>query len=338
MKQHLKTKNPTVLTNKVVAIMVVAMLSITSYVSFPQANATTCSASSGPKGVTISGSNVWIGLSATSKLGTTPTSSCSITSYTAQLDPTFLAFAGNGKLAFTQKGSTNTNSCISAFNTATHVVERSTCLSGKGADDVSNDPTNSNIVWNSWYYYGQIANWDTTTGNMNLFVVPKPGTTTPSPEGIRVDSGGTVWVADEANARIDKYVPGTNTWTQYAISQGNPWFISIDPSNTYLYASVNPTGTPYIIKMTKSTGSYTAYQAPSGTSIGYQLMVKSDNSKAVMDFESSGQVAAFNIGTSSWGTPVNLGSTSNPIGLWLDSSGNYWIGLWGTDQLTTGPI
>src|SRR5207244_8636057 len=142
----------------------------------------------GPKGVTISGTSLWVGLSVTGKLGTSSTSSCSVTSYTAQLDPTFLAFAGNGKLAFTQKGTGGSSpSCISAWNTSTHVVEVSTCITGKGADDVSKDPTNSNIVWNSWYYYGQIAKWDTTTGNMNLFVVPKPGSTTPSPEGIRAN-------------------------------------------------------------------------------------------------------------------------------------------------------
>lgn len=306
---------------------------------------TSCSTGSGssPIGVAVdSYSDVWFGLDSYNKLAELTSSSCSPSYKTITNGAHFLDVAGNGYIAYTMKGSGgSTNSCISAYNPGTGTVVNHVCATGKGFDDIAADPTNSHIVWVSAYYTGQIAKFDVTTGSVTYYSVPIPGGcsfTYTSPEGIRVDSYGNVWVADESCYRIAEYNSG-GYWGTYSPGSEQPWFVSVDNTNNNLWM----TSRSYddVMYMDMSSGSTTSVGIPSsyGGSSPTGIDVDPADSRADVTFQGGGYVDEYSYSSvNSWlcGTGDSWGSTSNPFGIRAVAPNYYWTALQGSDKIAEG--
>ncbi|HYL67009.1 MAG TPA: hypothetical protein VEU72_07640 [Nitrosopumilaceae archaeon] len=310
-------------------------------------NTATCSTGVGssPKGdrMDSTSSNVWIGLSGTHQLGhssTSSTSSCSVSTNTAQNDPTNVAFAGNGYLAFTQKGTGGSSqSCISSYNTATSTIVKTSCISGAGADDVDKDPTNSNMVWSSWYYNGYVGKFDTSLGNLSTFLPPSCGVTS-NLEGLRVDSSGNVWAADEACNKLWKYVPSSNTWTSYTISGFLPWYLSIDNSASHIWITSQSNTLKALADFNISTGTAATISYPGSAQGATEVAQDPANRITFVAFQ-NGYVNEYYNSLGSWQCTGSGDSYSNgtPFGISYSQSGGvdyYWATLYGNSQLVVG--
>lgn len=306
-----------------------------------------CTASSQPQGVLVVGSAVWIALSTTSKIGESSTGTCSVTNYAAQNDPRFLAVAGNGKLAFTQKGLGGPGtSCISAFDQTTHVVGPSFCQDGE-FDDVTSQPSPpSNSVYASLYLRGLIYKFDTGTGVTSAYSMPNPAgcaTRTGNPEGIRQDESGYVWVADEAKScpRLWRFNSGFHTWMEITLpTSARPWFLSVDTTAGKLWITSNdsPQGVGSFYNMVLTSFSFAQIGLPTGQTMPYYLEVDHDDSRVYTTF-SSGYVNEYFFGSNpTWlcGSGDNYGSSSQPWGIYYVAPNYYWAALLGNDQLAKG--
>jgi streptogramin lyase len=290
---------------------------------------------SGPKGVVVSGSNVWIGLSSNGHLGYSTTSTCSVTSYTAQNDPTYVAFFGNGYLAFTQK--TASNSCISTWDTSTNSIYASYCSgSGAGLDVVTADPGSSTSVWTTEYYNGNIMQYSYNAQGGSIYGInPSPaGCSGSNPEGIRVDTSGNVWVADERCNVLWKFVPSTLTWTytQLVVTAGavvTPWMIAYDSTNALLWITssnyCNGCGTTpgAVIQYQITYGSYSNVGMPSGASQPLGIAVDSPNQRVVVAFQGGTVGTYWTSSTPQWLCNTNIGG-GNPWDVSIQSPYQYW--------------
>lgn len=319
------------------------------------AKITSCSTATGPKGVTMdsSSSNIWIGESTAGKISSasvpsSPTS-CSTTPYTAQHDPTRVAFSGGGgSIAFTQKGTGgSTASCITTFNTATHALSNSQCYdtshgqtTGGGFDDVAQDPTSSTLVWASLYYVGKIAKYDTSSGTISYINVPKAAgcVTTPEPEGLRVDSNGNVWVADEACSSIEEYQPGAGGfWSSY-LPGYTPSFLDLDNTNSYVWATAPPYN--LIMKINMNSGTTTTAADPSTETTPLVIAADPANHRVDVTFQNggSGSVDLYSTSASGWlcGSGGDVYTGSYPFGIATESPDYYWATDYNNAKLLVG--
>lgn len=332
------------------AILIFTMLLSSNYVGLAAATKiTSCSTASGPKGVTMdsTSSNIWIGEATAGKLGTSAVSSsptsCSVTSYTGQHDPTRVAFSGGGgSFAFTQKGTGgSTTSCITTFNTATDGLSNSQCSNGAGFDDVAQDPTSTTVVWTSLYYVGKIASYDTSSGTITYVNVPKAGScsVTPEPEGLRVDSSGNVWVADEACNAIDEYQPSSGGFWSTYLPGYTPAFLDLDNTNNYVWATAPPYN--LILKMTTS-GTTTTVSDTSSETTPLVIAVDPANNRVDVTFQNagSGSIDEYNTGSNpGWLCGSGAGdvyTSSYPYGITTESSNYYWATDYNNAKLLVG--
>ncbi|MDE1766455.1 MAG: hypothetical protein KGI27_09340 [Thaumarchaeota archaeon] len=339
--QNNKTKTLSFLT--ILTIMTLLVFPLENPIDVNATNTATCSASSSPKGdrMDSSSSNVWIGLSGSGQLGhssTSSTTSCSVSANTAQNDPTNIAFAGNGYLVFTQKTS---GSCISSYNTSTGTIVFSNCTPGAGADDVDTDPSNSNDVWSSWYYNGYIGHFVTNTGSLLTYTPPSCGVTSEL-EGLRTDSSGNVWVADEACHVLWKYVPSSNTWTSYTIATGfTPWWIAADSSNGQIWITSTNNNVNALGDFNISTGTSTTVGYPGSAQAGDEVSVDPANRITFVAFQ-NGYVNDYSSSLGSWGCASSGDSypNSTPFGIsYTQTTGGpdyYWATLYANSQLVVG--
>lgn len=325
---------------RAISLLAITLLSLGLSVNVASAHATniaSCStgSTSNPKGVIVSGSSIWIGLSTSSQLGYSSTSNCSVTAYTAQNDPTYLAFFGNGYLAFTQKGSTNTNSCISTFSTSTDSITASYCSSGAGLDDVSTNPTSSTTVWASEYYIGNLADYS-YTGGANIYGIQSPCGVLIEPEGVAVDNSGNVWFADEQCNLLWKFNPSTITWTSFQVNGGStPWFVALDNTNGQVWiTSLNDNG---VYQFYMSNSSTRSIPVPCTQCSPYGIAVDPPDSRVYVSFQGGVINEYFYTSSRTWlcgGQGDYYGGT--PFGISYEPPNYYWATLNAGDELVEG--
>ena len=325
----------------------------------------TCATGSGPKGILVSGSNVWIAESSAGNVGLSSTSTCFTRSYVGKNDPTYIGAFGNGYLAFTQK--TASNSCISTWNPSTKAVTASYCAGSKvGFDDVSTDPTSSSYVWATEYYgtsgtNGALVKYS-YTGSATINAIPysSHGCTGSNPEGVRVDSSGNVWVADETTScggpgPLWKFVPSTGTWTSYFLDWSGtsvmPWFLAYDGTNGLLWltsrnyqdCSGSNCVTGAVFSYTISSGAVQnihqpSYYQPSGYAYPLGIAVDPSNDRVYVAFQ-GGSFAEYYTGSS----PVWLcnrltggGSTDQDWDVSFQSPNFFWGTMYGSNAIAYG--
>lgn len=256
----------------------------------------------------------------------------------------------NGNIAYTMKGSntgSTPNTCITGWKPATAQRLGALCLTNKGLDDVDVDPINANYVWASMYYAGQIIHYNEVAGTYDHIIsLPTtycPTGSSPHPEGVRVDSNGNVWVADEGCGAIDEYTT-FGFWSSYQVINNNlPWFVSIDDPNQNLwlvsqFGGANHGG--FMQSMDMGSGSFTTVPLPPGGAAINPLGIDVDstNSRVAVSF-SSNFVNIYNYGTQSWKCGTNgdayaLGT--DPFGIRAVGTSSYYVALYGTSQLGSG--
>lgn len=327
----------------VTSILTVLLVSINSPIIAEAVKDANCLTGSKPMGVTMdnSASNIWLGVSGNSKIGTSSTSSpnCSVSSYPGQNDPTHVAFSGGGgAIAFTQKGSGgSTTSCITVFNPVTHALSNSQCSNGAGFDDVSKDPTSSTLVWASLFYAGKIAKYDTSSGSITYYTVPAVSGCSSSTqvEGLRVDSFGNVWVANESCHYLDEYQPSLGFWSTYNLAE-NPYFLDIDNTNSLVWTTSVPYNTLQHTNM--NTGVPTDVSVPSGETGPFGIAVDPANTRVDVTFQ-SGSVDEYDTYPTLQTWICNGGdsyTSSYPFGITTQSSNYYWATDFNNGKLLVG--
>ncbi len=321
-------------------------------------NLISCAASSAPKGILVTGTNVWMGLSGSGKIGLSSTTTCMTTAYSGKNDPTYIGAFGNGNFAFTQK--TASNSCISTWNPSAKSVTASYCAgSGVGFDDVATDPTNSGKVWTTEYYNAALVEY-TSAGSATVHSIPysSAGCTSSNPEGVRVDNSGNVWVADENSGcgLLWKYTPSTSTWSHTGLylsgTQVYPWFLAYDGTNGVLWISSSNFADSCNLsnciigaafKYTISSGSLTDIHQPSYYTIPSSpsplgIAVDPNNNRVYVAFQ-GGSIGVYWTGSSPlWLCNILTpgGSSGNPWDVNFNGPNFYWATLYGNNQVVYG--
>jgi streptogramin lyase len=195
------------------------------------------------------------------------------------------------------------------------------------------------------YLTGRIVSFDTGSGAQSTYLVPQPSGCSGSrnPEGIREDSSGFIWVADEATAcpRLWKFSTGFFTWTEYTVLTGyRPWFVSIDDTAGKIWITSNdtPNNQGSFLSFVISSGVFTQVGLPTGQTKPYYLAVDHADNRVYVTF-STGYVNEYFFGSGPiWLCPSgdNYGSSSQPWGVSYVAPNSYWAGLLANNQLVTG--
>jgi len=328
----------------IVAITGIIFSGLSAFSVLPQVDAVKfqqCGAGTGsaPHGIEVDGSNVYMGLPGNHWVGISPSSNCFVSGYPVPNDPTNVALLGNGLLGFSSKGTGGSSpSCISGFNTSTHTVATSNCQTGWGFDVVAKDPTNSNYAWVSAYYVSNFGFLDTTTGNLTYWHLPTIsqdcGTSNPSPEGLKVDNSGNVWIADEG-CHILWELPASNHsifnyWDNLGGVAYTPWYLSIDNTNNKIWISATPNN--QVINFNISTNAVTTIPRQTGDTSPQGIAADPANNRVDVAFRDSSTVNEWSPSAGEWicGNPSGDSYPgSSPLGISNQSPNYYWA---------TGPL
>ncbi|WP_284645292.1 immunoglobulin domain-containing protein [Paenibacillus silviterrae] len=167
-----------------------------------------------------------------------------------------------------------------------------------------------------------------------------------SPNGVAVDSGGNVYVADEFH-RIQKLTVVSNTWIQWGVI-GPTFGFSTGEFNFPRGVAVDSGGNVYVAdtsnhriqKLTLSTNTWSEWKkVGGGTGLGlgefsspYGVAVDSSGNVYVAD-SGNNRIQKLDISTNTWsewkrssgGAGSGLGEFNYPSGVAVDSSGNVYV-------------
>jgi DNA-binding beta-propeller fold protein YncE len=152
-----------------------------------------------------------------------------------------------------------------------------------------------------------------------------------SPLGVALDGGGNLYIADSANNRVLKEIPGPGGYTQSVIADGllAPTGLAVDSSGNVYIAD---TGNNRVVVETLVSGSYTqsvvasGLNGPQGVAVdasGNLYLSDTQNNRVLKEVVSSGNYTQSSIGT----------GFSRPEGIAVDHSGNVYVVDNGTGHL-----
>ncbi len=198
-------------------------------------------------------------------------------------------------------------------------------------------PRNDAKVWTTEYYKGILVKFDVSSG-VSTFSVPKKCslTGTVEPEGVRVDTSGNVWVAEELCSVLLKFNPPSNTWTSYNLlgSSIRPLFIAYDSVNSKLWITSQDQNK--LITFVISSGSSSSVGLPPNVSNPVAVAVDpaSGDLRTYVAFQSPGDVGIYWFGSSPLWLCVD--ATGAAYGVSFNAPNIYWVSLNVVSKLVKG--
>jgi virginiamycin B lyase len=94
-------------------------------------------------------------------------------------------------------------------------------------------------VWFTELQYGRLGVIDPKTGSVSELDVPQPFSSVPNVYDVVVDASGAVWAASMGQNSIVRYVPGTGTFTLFALPDAStlPYGLALDPNGRVWFSA-----------------------------------------------------------------------------------------------------
>jgi len=201
---------------------------------------------------------------------------------------------------------------------------------------VSDDSGN---IWVALRNRSSLAKLDPKTGSLQEFKIPSSSSILQIWD-IVVDSHGNLWFGDATDNKIRKFDPSNLKFSEYIIPtvDAEPWGIAIDSKGDIWYGGFNSgaLGKLEISKAREGTSNgFVEYKTPTNISRPSYLLF--DNNGILWMMESGpARLARFDVGIEKF-TEIPLprtGNTStNPIGMALDSQGMIWYTQFRTSNM-----
>lgn len=204
----------------------------------PEAEATkvrNCTTGEVPKGVDVSGSDVWQAISGGS-IKRFSTTSCTVTTYTSGItgDPHFITAPSTTRITFTEHVANK----IGVLNADTNTGNECANANINGADDIYFSDVTTRYFTS--YNNGKLGKVTLDANNNCTFAFFTVPGTTPNPEGLdrSTDANG-FFVVDQFNNKLWKFDIGTNQWTQCPTTTlpSKPWFVDADDTNDRVWVT-----------------------------------------------------------------------------------------------------
>jgi sugar lactone lactonase YvrE len=151
------------------------------------------------------------------------------------------------------------------------------------------------------------------------------------PEGLAVDAGGSVYIADEGNGRVVKETPSVSGYVQSTIANGltSPQGVAVDGSGNVF---ITDTGKGLVLMETPAADGFS--ESTVGNGWNYPAGIALDGSGNIYIADYFKTYLVMETPSASGYTARIIGSgMSEPTAVAVDSSGNVYIADWGHDRV-----
>lgn len=209
----------------------------------------------------------------------------------------------------------------------------------KGTNPFAIASDSSGNVWISLRNISNIAKLDPRTGKVEEFRIPSRSEVLQI-WSIALDAKGNLWFGDATENKIRKFDPVSSKFYEYLIPtpDAQPWGIVLDSKGDVWFAGFNSGKLGKIDNTIAKNGTsegVTEFSTPTNISRPSYLLFDGSNSLWLME-SGPAKLAKFDLSSSKfteYSLPRTGNSSTNPIGIALDSEGKIWYTQFRTSNI-----